>query len=58
VADLTDEELLDELAAAEDPDEVIRLRALATQRGLRAAAFEIPSQERRRIAEEQGGWQR
>lgn len=52
--DLTNEELLDELASADDPDDVIRLRALVAQRGLHSAALNMTPEQRRKLAEEQG----
>lgn len=54
-ADLTDDELLAEITAEDDPDEVIRLRAAAAQRGLWSSARLIPLREKQRISDDGGG---
>lgn len=52
---LSDEEILDELASTDDPDEVIALRLAAAQRGLHQAAASIPLAQKREIHELGGG---
>lgn len=52
--DLTDEDLLDELASSDDPDEIVTLRAVCAQRGLHSAALNMTPGDRRKLAEEQG----
>lgn len=55
LAELTDDELLDELAVADDPQELVVLRAEAAQRGLWSAARSMTPAERREKAEREGG---
>lgn len=54
-AEMSDDELLDELAAARDPGEVRVLRAAAAQRGLWSAAAGLPLKVKREISEQGGG---
>lgn len=54
-AQLSDDELLDELRLSDDPDEIIALRAAAAQRGLYVGALGMTPAERRAKAEQEGG---
>lgn len=53
--DLSDDEVLAELAVCDDPAEAARLRAIAAQRGLWSAARSMTPAERREKAEREGG---